>query len=55
MVQKHVGGAGRVGARVIADDGIEPEQGLDEIALEPGVEVVAGRFGEQIKKDAGVL
>ena len=55
MVQQHIGGAGRVGARVIADDGVEAEQSLDEIAFEPAVEVIARRFGEQVEKDAGVL
>ncbi len=48
VVQQHIAGAGRVGAGVIADDGVEAEPGLHQLALEPAVEIVAGRFREQV-------
>ena len=35
MVQHHIGGAGGVGTGVVADDGVEAEQRLDQIAFEP--------------------
>ena len=52
MMQQHVGRARRVGARVVADDAVEAIDGLDRIALEPAVEIVAGRVGEEIEQFA---
>ena len=43
MVEQDVGGARRVGASKIADDAVEAEQGLGEIALEIAVEDVGRR------------
>ena len=50
MMQQHVGRARRVGARVVADDAVPAVHRLDRIALEPGVEIVAGRIGEEIEQ-----
>ena len=50
MVQQNVGGAGGVRARVVADDAVEAVGRLDGGALEPGVQIVAGRFDEQIQE-----
>jgi hypothetical protein len=47
VVEQDIGAAGRVGARVVADHRIEAEHRLDRIALEPAVEVFAGRAGKQ--------
>ena len=47
MMQQHIGGAGRVGARVIADDAVETIRRLDRRTLEPAVEIVASRLREQ--------
>src|SRR6478672_5283494 len=47
VVQQHVGGAGRIRARVVADDAIETVHGLDWVALEPAVEVVPGGHRKQ--------
>ncbi len=55
VVQHHVGGAGREGARVVADHGVEAEQGFDEFALEPAVQIIRGRFGEEVEQRAGLL
>lgn len=52
MMQHHIGRARRVGAGIIADDGIEPEQRLDEIVLEALVEHLAGRSREQVEQIA---
>ena len=52
MMQQHIGRARRVGARVIADDAVEAVGRLDRIALEPAVEIVAGRIGEEIEQFA---
>ncbi len=52
MVQHHIGGAGRVGAGVVADDGVEAEQRLDQVALEALVQHLAGRAREQIEQAA---
>ena len=41
MVQQHIGGARRVGACIIPDDGVEAEQCPDEFTLEPAIQVVA--------------
>ncbi len=48
VVQQHVGGAGRIGAGIVADDGVEAVQRLDQLAFEPAVEIVGGRLGEQV-------
>src|SRR5262249_23727267 len=40
---------------IVADHGVEAEQGLEEIALEPLVEIVAGRFGEEIEEHAQIF
>ena len=55
MVQHHIGRARGVGAGVIADDGVEPVQRLDQIALEPVVQHLAGRTREQIEQAALLL
>ena len=55
MMQHHIGRAGGVGAGVIADDGVEPEQRLDQIALEAVVQHLAGRAREQIEQAALLL
>ena len=47
VMQQDVCGPRRIGARVVADDAVEAVHGLDRVALEPVVEVVAGRHGEQ--------
>ena len=49
-MQQHVGRARRVGARVVADDAVPAVDRLDRIALEPGVEIVAGGVGEEIEQ-----
>ncbi len=49
VVQQHVGGSGRVGAREIADDGVEAECGLERLGFEPAIEHVAGALGEEIQ------
>ena len=55
VVQHHVGGARRIGARVVADHRIEAVERLDERALEPVVEVVARRLREQVDECAHVV
>ena len=52
MMQQHVGRARRVGAGVVADDAVETVGGLDRRALEPVIEIVAGRVGEQVEQFA---
>ena len=52
MVQQDIGAAGRVGARIIADDTVETEQGLDRGAFKPAVQPVTGGFGEQVQQVA---
>ena len=47
VVQQHVRRARGVGTRVVADDAVEAVHGLDGIALEPAVEVVAGGHGKE--------
>ena len=49
MMQQHIGGARRVGARIIADDGIEAESRLDRRALEPMIEIIASGGGEDFE------
>ena len=55
VVQHHIGRARGVGAGIIADDGVEAEQRLDQIALEALVQHLAGRAGEQIEQAALLL
>ena len=50
MMQENIGGARRVGARIVADDAVEAESGFDRRALEPAVEEVTGGGGEKIEK-----
>ena len=50
VMQQHVGGARGVGARVGSDDAVEAEDRLDRIALEPVVEQVARRAGEDSRR-----
>ena len=49
VVQQHIGGAGAVRAREIADHGIEAEHRLDRIGLEPRVEHVARGSAQEPK------
>ena len=55
MMQKHVARAGRIGAVVSSDDSVEAEDRLDRIALEPLVENIAGRAGEELEADRAAL
>ena len=48
VVQQHIGAARRVGARVVADDGIEAVERLERIALEPVVEDLARTAREEL-------
>ena len=48
MVQQHIAGAGVERALIAADHGIEAEDRLDEIAVEPEAEQIAGALGEQV-------
>ena len=48
MVQQHIGRARGIGAGVGSDDAVEAEDRLDRIALEPLVEEVARRAGEDL-------
>ena len=50
VMQQHIGGARRVGARQVAHDRVEAEHRLDRIGFEPLIERVAGRFAEQIER-----
>ncbi len=54
-MQHHIGGAGGVGTGVIADDGVESEQRLDQVALEGIVQHLAGRAREQVEQAALLL
>ena len=53
-MQQHVRGARRVGAREIADDRVESEDGLDRLAREPAIENVAGAFREEVDEVAAL-
>jgi hypothetical protein len=55
MMQENVGGAGGIRTGIVADDGIETEPGLYQIAFEPAVEVVRGGFGEQVEERAQIF
>src|SRR6202035_1131143 len=50
MVHENIGRARRVGARIIADDAVEAEGGLDRSAFEPAIEEIAGRGREEIEQ-----
>ena len=52
MMQEHVAGSRRIGAGVGSDDPVEAEDRLDRIALEPLVEDIAGRAGEELDEIA---
>ncbi len=47
MVQQHIGRAGGVGAGIVAHHAVEAVDRLDRPALEPAVQPVPGRLGEQ--------
>ena len=55
MVEEDVGRARIVGAGIIADDGVEAEQGLDDVGVEIAVEDVGGGLGEEIEQVALLL
>ncbi len=48
VVEEDIGAARRVGAGVVADDGVEAERALDEVVLEPAVEEIARALDEQV-------
>ena len=50
MVQENIGRARRVGARIIADDTVEAESGLNRRTFEPAVEEIAGGGRKEIEK-----
>ena len=52
MMHEHVAGSRRIGAGIGSDDPVEAEDRLDRIALEPLVEDIAGRTGEELDKIA---
>ena len=55
MVQHDIGGAGGIRTGVVADDGVEPEQRLDEIVREGVVQHLARRTREQIEQQALIV
>ncbi len=55
VVEQHVSRAGRKRRSVGADDAVERERGLDDIALEPGVEKIRRTLGEKIGDEAPAL
>ncbi len=55
VVQQNVGGTGRVRTCIVPDDGIEAEPGLHEFAPEPGIEIIGGRFGQQLEQGAQIF
>ena len=50
VVQQHIGRPGRVGTGVVAHHAVETIGGLDRIGLEPAVQDVARRLGEQVQQ-----
>ena len=46
VMKQHIGCACRIGAGVGSDDAVEAEERLDRLALEPLLEKIAGRAGE---------
>ena len=55
MVQQHIGRARRRRRRVGADDAVEGEGGLDDVALEPAVEKIGGAVREEVEQRALVV
>ena len=49
VVEQDIGRPRRVGAGVIADDGVEAESCLDGVRFVPAVEEVACRLDEQVE------
>ncbi len=47
MMQQHIGRAGRIGLRVVADHRVEAVHRLHRIGFEPAIQIIGGRFGEQ--------
>ena len=54
-MKQHIGSARGIGAGVGSDDPVEAEDRLDRIALEPVVEKIAGRAGEDLDEIALAL
>ncbi len=52
VMQQHVCRSRRVGAREVADDGVEAESGLDRRRREPAIEEVARAFREEVEQVA---
>ena len=52
MMHEHVAGSRGIGAGIGSDDPVEAEDRLDRIALEPLVEDIAGRTGEELDEIA---
>ena len=55
VVQQHVGGAGREGAGVGADDAVEGQRALHHLALEPLRQVVRRALGEEVEQQPLVV
>ena len=54
VVQQHIGRAGRIGARKIADDRAKTQGGLDAGGLEPAIEQIARALGQEISRSRRV-
>src|SRR5258706_6233185 len=52
VMQEHVGGAGRIGAREVPHHAVESEARLDGLGLEPAVEPIGPGYGEEIERIA---
>ena len=52
VVQQHVGRAGRVRTRIVADHRVPAEHALEHVALEQLIEPVAGALGEDVDEIA---
>ncbi len=50
VMQQDVGGARGIGTGIVADDAVEAVHGLDGIALEPTLQIIAGRDAEQAQQ-----
>ena len=55
VMEQDIGRARRIRAGIMADDGVEAEQGLDQLVAEIALEDVGGRFGEEIDQVALLL